>query len=522
MSGRSKRSGVTVVRVDDVGILAAARSEAILDVLIDGRRIFSFWLHRDGVRADAPHTHLFAWPTTLVPLLVGTARITVRVHASGEDAFDDEVTLRGSTDRIRIETPEGIPLALDKSMRRVQTFDTRSSEHVAPLMRAVDDLLRVLHDLDVDAFIAYGTLLGAVRDGKLIGHDSDADLGYVSRHEHPVDVMRESFRLQREIAQRGYPVTRYSGAAFKVDVRESDGSVRGLDVFGGFMLDGQLHLMGEIRTPFQRDWITPLGTATLEGFELAVPADTDRFLTATYGASWRVPDPAFHFPTPESTHRRFNGWFRGTRDGRNVWDRYYSGRRKLPSAETDTAAWVAASEPDLQHVVDLGCGYGGDVRWFAGNGVRATGLDFVRGAYAEMAALVADEGLPADFLFFNPLELRSGLSTAALVARGDLPRTLMSRHMIDSMHATGRANLWRTADLMTRTGGKLYLQFLAADGGDGYANSVKARPIQPDVVAAEIAASGGTVHQRDVYERPAKKGAASASKICRMVVSWDR
>ena len=106
------------------------------------------------------------------------------------------------------------------------------------LMRAIDDVLRVLHELGVDAFIAYGTLLGAVRNGELIGHDSDADLGYVSRHEHPYDVMRESFRLQRELVDRGYPVTRYSGAAFKVDVVETDGSVRGLDVFGGFMLDG--------------------------------------------------------------------------------------------------------------------------------------------------------------------------------------------------------------------------------------------------------------------------------------------
>ena len=34
----------------------------------------------------------------------------------------------------------------------------------------------------VEAFLAYGTLLGAVREGRLLGHDSDADLGYVSRH----------------------------------------------------------------------------------------------------------------------------------------------------------------------------------------------------------------------------------------------------------------------------------------------------------------------------------------------------
>ena len=122
-----------------------------------------------------------------------------------------------------------------------------------------------------------------MRGGRLIGHDSDADLGYVSDHTHPVDVVRESFRLQRALADMGYRISRYSGAAFKVDVVEADGSVRGLDVFGGFLADGNLHLMGEIRTPFRREWIFPLGTTTLEGRELPAPANTDEFLTATYG-----------------------------------------------------------------------------------------------------------------------------------------------------------------------------------------------------------------------------------------------
>ena len=91
------------------------------------------------------------------------------------------------------------------------------------------------------------------------------------------------------------------------------------------MMNGHLYLMGEIRTPFKREWIFPLGTTTLEGRELPAPANTDEFLTATYGPSWRVPDPAYVFETPESTHRRLNGWFRGTRVNRAEWDRTYSG-----------------------------------------------------------------------------------------------------------------------------------------------------------------------------------------------------
>jgi len=41
---------VSDVRVDATGVRATCRQEAVLDVLFDGRRILSFWLHRDGVK----------------------------------------------------------------------------------------------------------------------------------------------------------------------------------------------------------------------------------------------------------------------------------------------------------------------------------------------------------------------------------------------------------------------------------------------------------------------------------------
>ena len=133
--------------------------------------------------------------------------------------FEQEVTLGSATPgtRIAVVNAEGRPLGLDKSNRLAQTFDTRSDEHVAPLLDSIEEVLQALRKAGIEAFPAYGTLLGAVRGGKLIGHDSDADLGYVSEHTHPVDVVRESFRIQRRLADMGYQITRYSGAAFKVE-----------------------------------------------------------------------------------------------------------------------------------------------------------------------------------------------------------------------------------------------------------------------------------------------------------------
>ena len=516
------RSAPSRMRVSNAGIEATSADEVIVDVLFDDRRIWSFWLHRDG--APTEDGHLVAWPGTLRDFLHGTARITLRVHGSEEVLFDEEVTLGSGSGRIAIVNADGQPLALDKSLRRVQTFDTRSADHVEPLIRAIDDVLTTLHGLGVDAFLAYGTLLGAVRDGRLIGHDSDADLGYLSAYEHPVDVMRESFGLQRALVERGYRVTRYSGSAFKVDVRESDGSVRGLDVFGGFMYDGRLHLMGEIRTPFRREWVVPLGTTTLEGREFAAPADTDRFLTATYGESWRVPDPAFHFPTPRSTHRRFNGWFRGTRVGRAKWDRVYANPRPPVLEPSDLASWITTREERVEDFVDIGCGAGVDVWWMAGRGARSTGLDFVRKGYERMEERARADGLNAEYLAFNLMELRSVLSAPALLATRPGPRVVMARHLVETLTGQGRRNLWRSADMMLRDGGSLYLQFLTRSGSDGYAKATKVRPRRPEAVAAELEAAGATIVHREILPVTTQGGAGigTPSKICRMVAQWER
>ena len=97
--------------------------------------------------------------------------------------------------------------------------------------------------------------------------------------------------------------------------------------------------MGEIGTPFEEEWIFPLGTCTFAGRTLPAPARPEKLLEATYGPNWKVPDPAFHFATPRTTYRRLNGWFRGTRVNRKIWDgRYSQLREKLPARRPSALA----------------------------------------------------------------------------------------------------------------------------------------------------------------------------------------
>jgi SAM-dependent methyltransferase len=518
------------VRVDAEGITARSGRELVLDVLFDGRRIWSLWLHRDG-EARGQET-VVEWPKGLRRFLDGRARVSLVVHSTGEVLYDQEHTFGTSTAAIEVVDRDGNPLATDKTGKLVKTFANRSSEHVAPLLDATAEVLDALDKAGVEPFLAYGTLLGAVREGRLLGHDSDADLGYVSRHTTPVDVMRESFRLQASLADMGYETQRYSGAAFKVKVAEADGSIRGLDVFGGFLRDGMLHLMGEIRTPFREEWVFPLGTATLEDRTFPVPADPARLLAATYGSGWRTPDPAFHFETPSSTHRRLNGWFRGIRVDRPLWDRVYRVRPVPDSWEPSGLARDAfAAHGSGASYVDLGCGHGVDARWLGEQGATAWGLDHVPEAYqaaseAVAAAGEASEATRTNYLYLNLMELRSVVSTGALLARGPAPRVVLGRHLVDALDRAARTNLYRLADMVLREGGELHLEFLVRRGNDGYAARHHVRPRRPDRIRAELTRAGATIRDRSVLLASdpvsGREGGVVPSRICRMVVSWDR
>ncbi|MGN6129856.1 MAG: hypothetical protein ACTHOK_05895, partial [Nocardioidaceae bacterium] len=510
-------------RVDDEGVFACTDTEVVLDVLFDERRIWSFWLERDG----SPRAGGYAvpWPPALRRFLNGTTRLTLVEHVGQRVVFDEEVSLGDGTDRIAVVNDRGQPLGIDKSLRLAQTFETRTPEQVKPLLDSIEEVLAALGKAGIEPFIAYGTLLGAVREGQLIGHDSDADLGYVSRHTHPADVVRESFALQRALAEMGYPITRYSGIAFKVDVVEADGSIRGLDVFGGFLSeDGYLYLMGEIRTPFQRDWIFPLGTTVLEGRELPAPADTDRFLTATYGPSWRVPDPAYVFEKPEATQRRLNGWFRGTRVKRAEWDRAYSGPPVLPElTPSPFARWVVRQEGRVpERVVDVGCVRGVDDYWLATQGAHAVGLDFVLKGSKAVADLAAERGVDVEFRHLNLVELRSVLACGARVAHEPGRKVVVARNIAEATDGVGRGYLWRLCEMMTRDGGRLYLEFLVARGEDDpFARKNHLRTLPVALVAGELEARGATVVSRRV-KRVRTPETPRGHKICRMVVEWQR
>jgi len=515
---------VTDLAVDDRGLSFTATDDVPANVLFDGQRVFSLWLKRDTTGED--ERRHYAWPPALRRFLDGSVEVALADPVDDTVWLSTSARLGGGEGPISVRDRDGNPLALDKSLRLTRLFGDRDPDQMLPLLDTIEVVLGALEEAGVEPFVAYGTLLGAVRDQDFIGHDSDADLGYVSRFEHPVDVIRESFQLQRRLREMGFPVHRYSGLGLKVVAREADGSPRGLDVFGGFMRDDMLYLMGEVGHPFRREWLYPRSPVVLAGREFPAPAQPDHLLEAMYGPTWRTPDPAYQFTTPRGTQRRLSGWFRGTRVGIDErWAKKRDGTtapsRRAPSS---FVRWVGRREGGTATFVDVGCGEGADALWLSRTGARVVGLDFFGPDLRRAQGRAERKGLQTEFAWVNLHELRSVLSVGAWLAREEGPRVVLAHHVVDAVDRTGLAHLLRLARTITRDSGRCYLQFqtVATD----HSRQAGLRAVPAERVVEAVQARGGRVEEL-VELTEAQVGIPGAAadagpSLCRMVVSWSR
>ncbi|MGZ4458326.1 MAG: class I SAM-dependent methyltransferase [Nocardioidaceae bacterium] len=505
------------------GIRLPRDLDRTLDVLFDGIRVWSFHGTRSGRRADGAVQ--VDWPPALRPHLDGVAGVTLVTHDDQQPLFSEDVRFGDGHGRVRVRDTDGHPLSVDKSGRLQRDFS-----HVGTDLRTeiVDAVEKVLHDLrgrcGVDAYLAYGALLGAVRNGHLIGHDADADVAYLSRWRHPFDLVRESRALSRQLAGLGWRVMRMSGANFKVWLPLPDGRRCGIDVFASFYIGDSFHVMGSLRGTLDPSVVLPLSSVTLEGRELAAPADPAAFLEFTYGPGWRTPDPAFHFDHAPADVARMDAMFRAGRRRLRYWHTFYRSPavRRVPSGPSPFARWVAGQLGDGERVVDVGCGTGRDALWFAAQGHPVLAADYAadrkklrRLARKQDAQLVVDH--------LNLEDLRATWMTGARLAHDPQVRHVYARGLLDTLAPSGRQNLWRFASMVQRRGGHTFLEFRTGASRDEpmhFGEHIRTW-LEPDAVVREIEDHNGTVVERVIGRDLAPLGNENP-EICRLVVRWTR
>jgi SAM-dependent methyltransferase len=478
------------------GIRLPASDEPAVDVLFDGRRIWSI----PGT-SRGRWSGMVPWPPALQPYLDGQVEVQVRSHATGELLLSGELSFGSSTERVQVVDTSGRPLALTKWGKLNHPFDASDRSAIEGYLDQVEEVLEFLdRECAVPAFLTYGSLLGAVREGGLIGHDVDVDLGYLSRHSHPADVMLESFEIERRARARGWKVRRENGGFLALFLPQSDGTMRNLDIFTAYVVEDHLYEVHDTRVQGGRAIVEPLAPVSFEGRELPGPAQPEVMLEAAYGTGWRVPDPAFSFHTPKPTRRRIMGWMGGVRDERDGWNDFYRPHASdAPAEPSPFAHWARdrVSGQELGQVVDLGCGPGRDSVFFAEQGYAVVAADFSAPVLREARAYAHQAQVEVTFLEWNLNSLRESLARAAVLAARPGQHLVYARLLLNALPDHARRNFWTATQMLLAGGGRCLVEFRTkGDRWPGRSGAPAGRPMDPGQIVEEAA-----VHRLQVVER---------------------
>lgn len=166
----------------------------------------------------------------------------------------------------------------------------RRDEH----LNALDKIFAVFKTLGIPLVLSYGTLLGAVREGRFLAHDDDVDLLYFDGSTSHEEVIANQAVLIEKLNAAGVKCGGEPlGKNFHVFL---DGV--SLDLFPSWKAGDRLHLLMEQMRyrDIAADLVLPPASAQIHGRSYPAPHDAAGFLTERYTSSWPTPDVYFGWP----------------------------------------------------------------------------------------------------------------------------------------------------------------------------------------------------------------------------------
>ena len=157
----------------------------------------------------------------------------------------------------------------------------------------------VLNQAGVKYFVDCGTLLGFVRDGDFIAHDTDIDMGiYLNEKFSKEDLDK----VMLSIGLKKHHVFYYQ--SIPVEISYSKGSII-VDFFQHFETEGHSIQYCFARNPskdypkdnffdvyrVEHSHIIGLKLITIKNVQVYVPQNCDEYLASSYTENWRIPNP---------------------------------------------------------------------------------------------------------------------------------------------------------------------------------------------------------------------------------------
>jgi SAM-dependent methyltransferase len=465
---------------------------ATLSILLDGRPIWSV-RSGDAARPGLGGGCVIDWPPALSGRLSGWAELAV-LQDGQQLCPTERVAFDGAPHQFTLEEPgTGMPQIVNKWGRIARNF---SGERAYLIDEALDEacaLVKWMRSRGQELFVTGGTLLGPVRDGRIMPGDDDVDLAYLSRHENPSDIVLEGFELERALHAQGYETVRHSAGHLQLLFPGPDGTDRFyLDIFTYFITGGWFHGTFHAREHCEKVPVFPLRSLIINGRELPAPADPEAMLAAIYGPSWRTPDPAFRFTTPPPARRRYDTWLGSLDEDRENWEDHHRARAPEGSqVPSDWAVLLAGDLPPGSRILELGCGLGADARHFAGRGHHVVAVDYSRPAIEQLGTFQGPGTLQSRRVNLN--SLRQTAPLARLGNDGDGPLHIYARLLLNSLNHQGQENTLALIGHLLRNQRQpaaAFLEFHAEPAEPAFPGVRVHRSVDPAALESALAALG--------------------------------
>lgn len=203
--------------------------------------------------------------------------------------------------------------AIGRLTRRIRTRkanERKRSNLQKKGLSVLAEVQQLLKDIGIRSFADFGTCLGLVREGHLLYHDLDMDMGVVvdTEKRNKVNKLLETkgYRLWRRYAMNGNAVEEsYLNAdGIRVDLNYyelTDERARTWLFYRkpGFTYDNPWtrHIVEMNYSP-----ITGLHDQTFNGIRITLPDNPERLLEEKYGPGWRTPDKGWiYWKSPAAT-----------------------------------------------------------------------------------------------------------------------------------------------------------------------------------------------------------------------------
>lgn len=163
----------------------------------------------------------------------------------------------------------------------------------------VESHLSALRDQGYEVFLNSGTLLGVVRDEKLIEHDDDIDLAVILKAGTEEDAAQEWRDLKGRLQELDLfdEDNHNQPAIYKL----TPAGPTQIDLFPAWLQGDKVFVYPHTHGELAREDVLPLRKCSVTGN--ALPAAPEKMLTLNYGAEWGKPDPLFKFPWAAANDR---------------------------------------------------------------------------------------------------------------------------------------------------------------------------------------------------------------------------